>query len=1164
MTRSQRVQNLLLAASELPVQKRAALLDSACADDPTIRDEVVSLLISLDGAGRFLSEPTVAVPSSEYTPDGPTVNSGTGDVALPLREGPGTKIGPYKILQQIGEGGFGSVFLAQQDVPVQRKVAIKIIKLGMDTRVVVARFEQERQALAMMDHPNIAKVLDAGATETGRPFFVMELVKGDPINSFCDKNNLSINDRLDLFAQVCTAVQHAHTKGIIHRDIKPSNILVSIQDGRPYAKVIDFGIAKATEARLTERTLFTAHRELIGTPEYMSPEQAQGSVDIDTRTDIYSLGVLLYELLTGTTPFSGQELRSAAYDEIQRIIRDVEPPRPSTRLSQITDQIGRIATSRGTEARKLGVLVRGELDWIVMKAMDKDRARRYETANGFAADVRRFLGGEAIVAAPPSAMYRLRKSATRHRTAVSVSVAFGAALLVGMVIFAWQATLARNQRDIAVDAQLAEAQQRAQADAQRDRAIAAEEQTNKRAAELAAVSAFQAKMLSQVDTTAAGTGLMEGIKERFATAMLKEGVAEDDRRTRAIGFAKELGMVNATDTAADLIDRTILEPAIVAVGEQFKDQPLVAASLRHSLALQYKGLGRYDDAEMLETQVVDVRRKLLGDDHSDTLVAINDLGSILEAKGDVARAEQCYREVIERRRRVLGADDMELLTTMGNLGNLLRDQGKFDLAEPLLKESLDGLRRAKGPESRDTLIAMNTYGFLLISRGNPSDAEPYWREAYETGKRLFGSDDPDVLIWMHNMGGLLSSQGKYASAEPYYREAVATARRVHGLEHPNTLACMVTLGGNLQNLNKLNDAEQLIREAFEVRVRILGKDHPDTLMSMGNLGALVRNQYRYEEAETLLKGALDLRMASMGRQHPATIQSMGMLGGLYYEQGRYDEAEALYRDVLELSKNLWNDENPTRLIYLNNLGNLLLARDRADEAEPYLRKAYDIRQRTSGPDHPETLNCTSNLARMLEMQGKLEEAEPLYREALERFRRVRGNDHVSTWNALSNLAGFLRMAKRAGEGVTFAQEALDSCARVLGADHPQTFTFRSSTASVLLEDQKSDQALALLEPFEARASEVLVRSHAAKRPYFLVTLGKARTAVAKTPQQFAAAEATLNQAAELLEVPQPMIRDRRELARAMVALHTAWERVEPGQGHEAKAAEWKAKGDAMR
>ena len=399
--------------------------------------------------------------SQDSTPSDPTLDAPssreaaaiTAMTAGPLREGPGTKIGPYKLLQAIGEGGFGSVFMAEQTAPVQRKVALKIIKLGMDTRQVVARFEQERQALAMMDHPNIARVLDAGATDTGRPYFVMELVKGDPIVEYCDKNNLNIEGRLELFAQVCNAVQHAHTKGIIHRDIKPSNILVSTQDGRPNTKVIDFGIAKATASKLTEKTLFTEHRQLIGTPEYMSPEQAEGNLDIDTRTDVYSLGVLLYELLTGTTPFGGGDLRSAGYAEIQRIIREVEPPKPSTRISSNTDTIASVAARRHTEPRKLGTLIRGELDWIVMRAMEKDRQRRYETANGLAMDIKRYLAGEAVVAAPPSTAYRMRKFIRRNRVVVSAASAVAAALLLGMVAFAWQAKIASQQRDRAMAAE---------------------------------------------------------------------------------------------------------------------------------------------------------------------------------------------------------------------------------------------------------------------------------------------------------------------------------------------------------------------------------------------------------------------------------------------------------------------------------------------------------------------------------------------------------------------------------------------------------------------------------------------------------------------------------------------------------------------------------------
>ena len=372
-----RVKRLFLEAAKLPAPQQAVFLLEQC-DGPT-RKKVEALLRH----EREAAEPPETV--SVETPF---------NITTPLAEGPGTQIGPYQLLQLIGEGGFGSVFMAEQKARVQRKVALKIIKLGMDTQQVVARFEQERQALALMDHPNIARVLDAGATQTGRPFFVMELVKGDPIVEYCDKNSLSITDRLELFMQVCNAVQHAHTKGIIHRDIKPTNILVGTQDGRPNTKVIDFGIAKATAGRLTEKTLFTEHQQLIGTPEYMSPEQAEGSLDIDTRTDVYSLGVLLYELLTGATPFSSQELRSAAYAELQRIIREVEPPKPSTRLSQNTDTIVSVAARRHTEPNRLGMLIRGDLDWIVMRTLEKDRARRYETANGLAADIQRYLAGE--------------------------------------------------------------------------------------------------------------------------------------------------------------------------------------------------------------------------------------------------------------------------------------------------------------------------------------------------------------------------------------------------------------------------------------------------------------------------------------------------------------------------------------------------------------------------------------------------------------------------------------------------------------------------------------------------------------------------------------------------------------------------------------------------
>ncbi|MCB9864519.1 MAG: protein kinase, partial [Phycisphaerales bacterium] len=483
---------------QAPPEARPALLAERCADDDELRRRVEALIEIADSDDPFLANPTVAIPriprdqervpllSSSADDEVPLLLSSAGDqapnaspasprqpnnaddhastlAASPITETAGVRVGRYKLLQQIGEGGFGTVFMAEQERPVRRRVALKIIKLGMDTRQVVARFEAERQALALMDHPHIARVLDAGATDSGRPFFVMEYVVGDPITNFADAHKLDVRQRLDLFAQVCQAVQHAHTKGVIHRDLKPHNVLVSMSDGRPFAKVIDFGIAKATGARLTDKTFFTEHRQLIGTPEYMSPEQAEGSPDIDTRTDVYALGVLLYELLTGATPFDAKRLRSAAFAEMQRIIKEEEPPAPSVRLSRSLETLAETAAARQAEPDKLSGLVRGELDWIVMKALDKDRARRYESPNQLAADVMRHLAGEAVVAAPPGVGYRVRKFVRRNRGAV-LTGAFVTLILICstlvMAIFYRRAELARQ----------GEASQRAIADKQRQAA----------------------------------------------------------------------------------------------------------------------------------------------------------------------------------------------------------------------------------------------------------------------------------------------------------------------------------------------------------------------------------------------------------------------------------------------------------------------------------------------------------------------------------------------------------------------------------------------------------------------------------------------------------------------------------------------------------------------
>jgi tetratricopeptide (TPR) repeat protein len=732
--------------------------------------------------------------------------------------------------------------MAEQEHPVRRRVALKVIKVGMDTRSVIARFEVERQALAMMDHPNIAKVFDAGQTSDGRPYFVMELVKGVPVTDYCDTAKLGICARLELFAQICHAVQHAHQKGLIHRDIKPSNILVSTQDERPLAKVIDFGIAKATQARLTEKTLFTEFRQLIGTPEYMSPEQAEGGLDIDTRTDVYSLGVLMYELVTGTTPFDGRELRSKAYGEMQRLIREVDPPKPSTRIAHMRGTIASVAAHRGVEPRRLNTIVRGELDWIVMRAMEKDRARRYETANGLAADVLRYLADEPVSAGPPSQLYRMRKFVRRHKGPMIASAVVLAVLIAGVV----GTTIGL----------IGQARQRAIAE--RERGIAQDQaaQAKRNAAMAEAVSEFQADMLRSADP-----GRMMGDKV------------------------------------------TVLQAVTAAVREldngKLKDQPVVESSVRGTIGQTLRGLGRYDDAERELRKALALRRAAVPPGDVRLVDSLSCLASALGDQGRHDEAEGLMREALAICRAALPPGDPITVDTLNNVGHLRQAQGRFAEAEAMFREALDVARRATPRDDFDVATAMNNLGHVYQMQGRFAEAEPLYGEALHLLRTVLPPGHPIIGTSVNNVALLLLARGRFDEAEPLLREALDIRRKVLPAAHPEVAAGLNNLGGCLKNLGRLDEAERLYREALDVNRAALPAGHPHTAATVNNLARLLQVAGKLDGAETLMRESLAMRRAALPAGHPDIAQSLGNLAELLAERKHFDEAEPLLRESLD-------------------------------------------------------------------------------------------------------------------------------------------------------------------------------------------------------------------------------------------------------------------------
>ncbi len=956
------IRRIFVEIAELPDYERGEALFRLCGTDSNLKHEVEVLLQADKRAASPMNKPTMDV-GADVVQGTPTASS-TAQL-----ESEGRVVGRYKLLQEIGEGGFGTVWLAEQREPVKRRVAFKIIKLGMDTKQVIARFEAERQALAMMDHPNIAKVFDAGATDSGRPYFVMEYIDGVPICEYCDTNKLDTKARLGLFMNVCHAIQHAHQKGIVHRDIKPSNVLVAIVDGVPVPKVIDFGIAKATSGELSQHTRFTAHKNIIGTPAYMSPEQAEMSgIDIDTRSDIYSLGVLLYELLTGTTPFDSHSLLEAGMAEMMRIIREVEPHKPSTRLSSLGDTGTRTAIDRHAgDPLTLSSILKGDLDWIVMKCLEKDRTRRYETANGLAADIKRHLNDEPVSAGAPGSGYRLRKFARRHRREVIAGTVVLIALVTGLAGTIWQARAASLQRDKA----LVEA----------TRAVAAEAQTRRKATELQSVADFQGQMLAQVDPTAAGVRLSEDIRTRFAAALDKSTVPEAERATQVDEFIGQWSRVNATDTALELIDSTILKPATAAIDKQFSDQPAIAATLRHVLAERYHGLGLDNVAAELEQQSLAARRRVLGDDHSDTLLSMSNLGVYLNGLGKMTEAEAIYREAMDRSRRVKGEEHPDTLTCIANTGSMLLDKSAPAEAEPFIRESLEKRTRVLGDDHPDTMESLHLLATMLREQGKFGEAEQVTRDVLAKRRGVLGEEHAATLLSVNELGVLLQSQGKLDDSVVAFREVVDKKRRILGEVHPSTLRSVQSLGTLLDASGHPVEAEALMREALAQQQKLSGVDHMDTLTTLGNFCVYLIGRNKFAEAEPLCRETLERRQRVLGVNHTATLIANNVMGLCLVRQGKLAEGEPFWRDAMTIAQRVLGPSHPETLIYTHNLGGLATDQKNSVAAEQLFRQVIDAGAPSVGAGHPTVLSATRRLAALMLEQKRFSEAAEILSNA---------------------------------------------------------------------------------------------------------------------------------------------------------------------------------------
>lgn len=1059
----QQVQDLFWRMVKLPQNQRAAALELACGRNTALRRQVERLLEAHDEPDSFLDrednfEPTVdsgaiAGEGEGREQEGQTAFDSGPTKALESTATAGMKLGERYVLQEvIGEGGMGEVWVAKQVEPVRRKVAIKLIKKGMDSRAVLNRFEQERQALALMDHPNIARVLDGGISSTGQPYFVMELVNGLSLTRYCDEAMLAPRERLELFVLVCHAVQHAHQKGIIHRDLKPANILVTVIDGKPIPKVIDFGVSKAVGGKLTDESLSTQFGAVVGTLEYMSPEQAGYSgMDVDTRTDIYSLGIILYELLTGLRPIDGVRLKRSALTEMLRIIQEEEPSRPSTRLST-NASLPSVAAQRQMEPKKLMALLRGELDWVVMKCLEKQRDRRYETAAALARDLLSFLSNAPVEARPPSTAYRLQKLLTRHKLAVTAAAVVAISLLLGVIGTTWGWLEARRQGEIAESRRQEATAGRAEAERQRqlaeDRLVqveAAQQEAEQEQAIAVAVREFlQRRLLGQADVV------------RQADALLKAGGRVSEARHNP--------------TIRELLDRAAAELSPDRINDSFPDQPLVQAEILQTVGSTYDAIGVYGQAIPFLRRALALREAQLGPQHEASLVSKSSLALAILHTGDFQQAIPLLEEAVELSTNALGPEDRQTLSAMGNLAGAYQEAGKLDEGLELFSDVQAKRKTLLGEEHRDVSKGLVELGVYYFNARQPERAQQIFQDALPKLREAFGADHPHTLTTMNNLAMSLGAGGRYAEALAILEEAHQLTVAKLGDDHPLKLQSQTNLAGVYSELGRAPKAIELLQDAIPRLTVHLGRGHPYTINALIALADTYRHQHEYEQALTIHLEAYGLSQETYGENHPETLMTKANLASLYSLLRRPAESLPLFEDVYQKRKELYGDEHPSTLLSGKDVGANYIALGRIEEGRPLLERALQ-----AAAKDPQLLDVVLHLTMLDFAQGNGEAAVGRLENTLEQYRTLRGPNHRATLKCTSWLATAYYKLAQLDKSIPLFESLLPRQTQFLGA---QDFDTLETTMNLAVNYDAGGRLEESLELYQ----QVLRQDVAAQNP----------------------------------------------------------------------------------